>query len=151
MWSFIGKLFGSTKATEKLVDNLSYGIDKLYYSEQEKSEDKAKALTEARTVLIKWMESTQGSNLARRLIALTITFIWAIQYAASMLMLALVPWFPEVSESLRESALSLQSNGEQSSSAMMLVLGYYFAAPHLGSIVNTAMDKFSGKNKEEKK
>lgn len=145
MLSWLGKLFGTDKAAASLVDNLSSGLDKLVYTDEERAEDKAKSTSEARGVLIKWLESTSGSNLARRLIALIVTTIWALQYIVSMVLLALVPWMPEYAAQMNQSALSLQASGEAVSGAMMLVLGFYFAAPHLGSIVNGAMNKFSGK------
>lgn len=151
MFSWLGKLFGTDKAATSLVNNLSSGLDKLVYTDQERSEDLAKNTTEARQVLLEWLRGTQGSNLARRLIALSVTFIWALQYVVAMCLLALVPWLPEYAVQMRESALSLQQSGEQIDGAMMLILGFYFAAPHLGNIVNTAMDKFSGKDKQERK
>jgi hypothetical protein len=149
MLSWVGKLLGSDKAASSLIDNVSKGLDKIYYSEEEKAEDKAEAKKEASALLIKWLEATQGSNLARRLIALTVTGIWASQYVASMLMFAVIPWVDVTStvEALNASAVSLQESGEQIDGAMMLVLGFYFAAPHLGTIVTSAMDKFSGKSK----
>lgn len=150
MFDWLGKLFGTDKAAASLVDNISSGLDKLVYTDQEKSEDHAKSVTEGRQVLLKWLDSTSGSNLARRLIALVVTGIWAAQYAVSMVLLALVPWLPEYATQMRESAVSLQSSGEAVSSAMALVLGFYFAAPHLGKIVDTAMDGFMNKNKSTK-
>ena len=150
MFSWLGKLFGTDKAAASLVDNLSTGLGKLVYTDQEKAEDVAKSVTEGRKVLIEWLRSTSGSNLARRLIALIVTGIWALQYVTSMLLLALVPWLPEYSDRMRESALSLQVSGDAVSGAMMLVLGFYFAAPHLGTIVTEAVGRFSG-NKEKLK
>ncbi|QXN60170.1 hypothetical protein KUA24_103 [Vibrio phage HNL01] len=147
MWSWLGKLFGTDKAAASLVDNISSGLDKLVYTDQEKAVEHAASVTEARQVLLQWVSSTSGSNLARRVIALIVTSIWALQYATSMLLLALVPWMPEYAEQMRMSAQSLQESGEAVSGAMALVLGFYFAAPHLGSIVNTAMTKFTGKGK----
>jgi hypothetical protein len=31
--------------------------------------------------------------------------------------------------------------------AVMLILGFYFASPYIGSVVNTALNKFSGGKK----
>lgn len=147
MFTWIGKLFGSDKAATSLIDNLSSGLDKLHYGDQEKAEDKANSVTEARQVLLKWLESTSGSNLARRFIAITVTCIWSLQYVVSMILLGLVPWLPEYSVAMNTSAMSLQSSGEAISGAMMLILGFYFAAPHLGSIVDRAMGKFDKSSK----
>lgn len=149
MFSWLGKLFGTDKAAESLVNNISSGLDKLVYTDQEKSADHAKTVTEGRQVLLKWLDSTSGSNLARRLIALVVTGIWALQYAVSMILLALVPWADEYAIQMKASAYSLQGSGESVSSAMALVLGFYFAAPHLGKIVDTAMAGFMNKDKKQ--
>ncbi|CAH9014943.1 putative TMhelix containing protein [Vibrio phage 496E54-1] len=151
MFGWVGKLFGTDKAASSLIENISSGLDKLHYSDQEKSEDLARSVTEGRQVLLDWLKTTSGSSLARRLIALVVTGIWALQYVASMILLALVPWLPDFSDKMRESALSLQTSGDAVSGAMMLVLGFYFAAPHLGNIVEGAMSKFSGKGKQHVK
>ena len=148
MFSWIGKLFGSDKATASLIDNISNGFDKLHYGDQEKAEDAARSVSEGRQVLLQWLQGTSGSNLARRVIALTVTLIWSLQYVTSMILLALVPWLPDYSTAMNASASSLQQSGDSVSGAMMLILGFYFAAPHLGSIVDKAMGKFSGDNKK---
>lgn len=156
MFGFIGKLLGSDKAATALVDNVSSGLDKMFYTDEEKATDGAKDRSEARGMFIKWMESTQGSNLARRVIALTVTFIWALQYIVSMIMFAIAPWISGVPEGegmesytsmLLASATSISSNGEAVTGAMMITLAYYFAAPHMGKIVDSAMSKFGNKNK----
>ena len=68
----IGKIFGTDKAAESLINNTSSAIDKLFYTDQEQAEDKARSATEARGMVIKWMAATSGQNLARRLLALMI-------------------------------------------------------------------------------
>lgn len=148
MFSWIGKLFGSDKAASSLIDNISNGLDKLHYGDQEQAEAHAKSVTESRQVLLQWLQSTSGSNLARRFIAISVTCIWALQYVVSMVLFALIPWLPEYALAMQQSAMSLQSSGEAVSGAMMLVLGFYFAAPHLGSIVDRAMSKFDKTKKE---
>ena len=41
--ALVGKIFGTGDAAGKVVDNISNGIDKLWYTEEEKSEDKLQA------------------------------------------------------------------------------------------------------------
>lgn len=161
MFGFIGKLFGSDKAAAAIVDNVSNGLDKMFYTDEEKANDGAKDRSEARSMLIRWMESTQGSNLARRTIALVITGIWALQYTVSLIIFAVAPWvggspvksFPDevvltYTEMLNASATSISANGEAVTGAMILVIGYYFAAPYMGKMVEGAMNKFGIKNKK---
>ena len=52
MFSFLGKLFGTDKAGEKLVDGATSAIDKIWYTEEEKAEDAAQAKREAAAVYI---------------------------------------------------------------------------------------------------
>jgi hypothetical protein len=50
------------------------------YTDQEKAGDYAAATSEARLMVVRWMEATQGQNLARRIIALAITAVWLLMY-----------------------------------------------------------------------
>lgn len=143
MFGWLGKLFGSSTASEKVVDSISNGLDKLIYTDEEKAEDISRDRSEGRRMFLQWIESTQGSNLARRFIALCVTCIWALQYVVSTFMLTLIPWYPEKGEQLLKSATSLQQSGEQITGAMMLVLAFYFSATHMGKFVDAAMSKFS--------
>ena len=47
-----------------------------------------------------------------------------------------------------ESARVLESNADMMSGAVMLILAFYFAAPHMDKIVEGALNKFGG-NKEK--
>ena len=145
--SFLGKLFGSSDAASDLVNNLASGLDKLSYSHEEKAETHAKDVSESRTVLLEWLKSTSGSRLARRLIALIVTSIWAMQYITAQALSIAAIWSDSRAEKLRDSAQIITDNAQSSNGAMMLVLAFYFAAPHMGAIVGQAMDKFSGKQK----
>ena len=81
--SFLGRLFGSEKAMEAGVDGLKSGLDKLFYTKEEKAEDLAKSASEARGVLIDWFKNSQGQNLSRRALALMIAGTWLFLYIAS--------------------------------------------------------------------
>ena len=142
--SFWGRLFGSDKATEKVIDTVSSGLDKLWYTDEEKAEDKARGVSEARQFLLTWLTNTQGQNLARRFIAIACTVVWLIMYCASWIMAALAPWLVNYSAKLLESSVVIAERAESMNGAMMLILGFYFAAPHMSSIVGAAMSKFSG-------
>lgn len=147
MFGFLGKLFGSDKAGAALVDNVSSGLDKMFYTDEEKAEDGRAERSEGRKLYLDWVKSTQGSNLARRLIALVVTAIWALQYVISMSLYALAPWFPDQLELMRQSATSLSENGEAVTGAMMIVLGFYFLGSKVDKIVDGAMIKFGRTNK----
>ena len=101
-------------------------------------------------MLIKWMEGTQGQNLARRVLALAIAGVWLLQYVLMGIMASIAPWMSnwETSEHLHASVEALSAGADQMTGAMMLLLGFYFAAPHLSSIITPAMEKFSLGNKK---
>ena len=83
MIGFLGKMFGSAKAGEQIIDGAMNGIDKLWYTKEEKAEDAAQAKRETMTVYMKWLESTSGSRIARRLLALGAFSIWATEHIAA--------------------------------------------------------------------
>ena len=143
--SFLGRLFGTDAAITKTFDTVSNGLDALVYTDEEKAGDAANDRKDARSMFIRWIEASQGANLARRIIALVVTSIWSIQYIASMIMSVVAVWVSNESAiKLRASVIELQSSGEAVTGAMMLVLAFYFAAPHMGSIATAAINKFSG-------
>ncbi|WP_319577674.1 hypothetical protein [uncultured Desulfobacter sp.] len=142
----VGKIFGTDKAAADLIDNVSSGLDKLVYTGEEKAADQAAAVTEARQMVIKWLEATSGQNLARRLLALMITAIWLMQYVFMMFMSVVSVWVQD-STAFMASAEVMGGYAETMKGAVMLILAFYFAAPHMGSVVQAALDKFGGKNK----
>ncbi len=142
----VGKMLGTDKAAKSLIDNVSSGLDKLIYTDEEKAGDKALAVTEARQMVIKWLEATSGQNLARRLLALMITIVWLVQYVVMLVMALAGVWLNEV-EKFNISADVIGGYAESMKGAVMLILAFYFAAPHMGSIVTGALEKF-GQNKK---
>jgi len=141
--SFWGRLFGSDKALDGVVSGVTNGIDKLFYTDEEKAEDGAKAKAQAASFLIGWMESTKGQNLARRFLALMITAVWLIQYLIAKGLLIAAVWV-ENPEQLMASAAVISADAQSMTGAMMLILGFYFAAPHMGSIAKVALTRFGG-------
>lgn len=79
MFGFLGRLFGSDKASEAVVEGISQGIDKLIYTDEEKADAVAEARREGYRVYMAWLESTTGSRVARRLIALIAVGLWALE------------------------------------------------------------------------
>jgi len=139
----VGKLFGTDKAISNVVDHASNALDKLVYTNEEKAEDKAKAASEARAMVIDWMKATSGQNLARRIIALIVTIVWVTQYVTMMILSVASVWVSNP-ENYMDSATVIGGYAERMNGAMMLVLAFYFAAPHMSSIVGGALSKFGG-------
>jgi len=140
--SFWGKLFGTEKALSGIVDGVTKGLDALIYTDEEKAGDAAKDRTEARQMVVQWMAATQGQNLARRLIALTITGVWLLQYLAAQGLALVSIWVNDPAKWLDAAKLMREGAGDMSS-AVMLILAFYFAAPHMGDIAKAAMGKFN--------
>lgn len=148
MFGLFAKMFGSEKALEGIVSGVTRGIDALVYTEEEKAIDAAKARSEARAMVVNWMTATSGQNLARRLLAVLITAVWLFQYLLAMIFSLTAVWLDETyAERLGESAALVGGYAEQMNGAMMLILGFYFAAPHMEAIVGTALNKFGGGKK----
>lgn len=140
-----GRLVGSDNAAEKLIDNTARALDKLVYTKEEKADRITADITEGRKMVIEWLKTTSGQNLGRRLIAAVVTSIWAIEHMISMTLSTIAPWVNDTTaEKLVTSATIIGDYAITTNGAMMLVLGFYFAAPYMSSIVGTAMNKFGG-------
>lgn len=148
--SFWGKLFGTDEAIRATVGAVKDGIDALVYTEEEKAVEAAKERSEARSMLVGWMEATQGQNLARRLISLAITGVWLMQYVVSQIASSIAIFWIDKSNQLNELAkLQLQSANDMSP-AVMLILAFYFAAPHMGDFAKAVVGRFQSKTESVK-
>ncbi len=72
MKDIIAAIFGSKKNTETIVDGAVSGLDKMFFTKEERAEASHK-LSEW---YLKYLAATQPQNLARRLIALAIVWLW---------------------------------------------------------------------------
>tara|TARA_B100001057_G_scaffold316854_1_gene316978 strand:+ start:2514 stop:2969 length:456 start_codon:yes stop_codon:yes gene_type:complete len=142
--SLIGKIFGSEKAIGAAVSGISNSLDALVYTDEEKANDAAAERQKARAMVIDWMQSTSGQALARRLIAVSITFVWLAQYLFGWVMvIAAIFVEPEIADRMREASNLTQEHADGMTGAVMLILSFYFAAPHLDKVVGPAMERFS--------
>lgn len=138
------RIFGTDDAISKTIDTVSRGLDALVLTDEEKMEDAAKDRAEARSMVIEWMRTTQGQNLSRRFLALLISMSWASAYVVSMVMNVAAVWVDNPDKILA-SAQIISEGAERMNGAFMLVLGFYFALPHMDKIVKPAMDRFGRK------
>jgi len=127
------RIFGSDEALKEVVKSASEGLDALVYTDEEKANAAANDRTEARRMVVEWLKASSGQNLARRLIALSITSVWLLQYVMAHVFGVASIWLPELTKA-RESLLQ---GGSDMSNAVMLILAFYFAAPHMGEIVKS--------------
>lgn len=144
---FFGKLFGTEKALGGIVDGVTNGLDALVYTDEERAGDAAKDRSEARQMIVQWMASTQGQNLARRLIALCITGTWLGMYVFSVLC-GMVATFTNNAGAVtadKVNAVGTLAKGAayDMNPAVMLILAFYFAAPHMGDIAKAVTGRFT--------
>lgn len=142
---FFGKLFGTEKALGAIVDGVSNGLDALVYTDEEKAADAAADRSEARKMVVAWMTATQGQNLARRLIALAITSVWLGMYLigtmASMCAVFVNSAGVITAEKIVEVGTIAKQSAADMNDAVMLILAFYFAAPHAGDIIKGLLGK----------
>ena len=143
--SFWGKLFGTDEAIKSTIGAVKDGIDALVYTDEEKAVDAAKERSEARSMLVGWMEATQGQNLARRLISLAITGVWLMQYIVSQIAASIAIFWGAKASQLNELANLMLKSANDMSPAVMLILAFYFAAPHMGDFAKAVVGRFQEK------
>jgi hypothetical protein len=142
--AFIGKLFGTEKAVASMVDGVKGGMDALFYTKQEKTRDEQEFLNRAADRVLEWIDKSQGQNIARRMLAIIIAGTWLSQYAFATILSVSAIWV-EKPDKITASAEIIGANADGMTGAMMLILGFYFAAPHLAKIVGPAMERFGSR------
>ena len=143
--SIWGKIFGTDEAIKSTIGAVKEGLDALVYTEEEKAGDAAKDRSEARNMLVQWMEATQGQNLARRVISLAITGVWLCQYIISFIASSVAIFWTGKAKELNDLSQIQSEGASEMSSAVMLILAFYFAAPHMGDFAKAVITGFSVK------
>lgn len=144
---FWGKVFGTDEAIKGAIGAVKDGLDALVYTDEEKANDAAKERSEARAMVVQWMEATQGQNLARRIISLAITGIWLTQYIVSQLAASIAIFWTTKATQLNDLAKLQVDSANDMSSAVMLILAFYFAAPHMGDFAKAVVGRMQSKIK----
>lgn len=153
MWSLLGNMFGSSKAGEKLLDSAVNGVDKLFYTSEEKSEDKARARTEAYAVYMKWLEGTTGSRVARRLLALGAFIIWALEHIIGSVFSVVAIWADRVApgpgmvsdfEKFSQAAELLRDQAMSNNALVGVVFAFYFGGPVAVDVSKNMLTKWTG-------
>lgn len=146
--SLLGNLFGSGDAAGNIIDKTFGLIDKSFYTKQEQGEALMQAEADARKMTIQWLESTTGSRLARRVIAFSITGTWLFMFVAATFSSLSAIWVGDAAaQKLMASTEILDGRIDTMTPAVMLILGFYFAAPYMGDLAKGALQKFGNKDK----
>lgn len=143
MMSLLGRLFGSTNAGEAVLNGAVDAVDKIWYTEEEKAEDVAKAKTEAFSVYREWLESTSGSRVARRLLAMGAFGIWSLQHLSAMMFQLIAIW--KVDPKFTEAATVLGDVASSNNALVGLVFAFYFGGPVLVDATKGAVTSWISK------
>lgn len=143
MINLLSTIFGKSDIVKEGLAMLRDTGDSLIYTDEEKAKDQADRVAAERNIIINWMDTTKGQNLARRLLALIITSVWLFMYIISATLNIVAIWITNP-DNIKESAIVIGNYAEQMTGAMMLILAFYFAAPHMGKIVDSALNRFGG-------
>lgn len=152
MFGVLGQLFGSAEAGKTVLDGVVDGVDKLFYTDEEKSEDAQKARTEGFNVYMKWLESTSGSRVARRLLAIGAFSIWAAEHLAATAVrgFAIFVDNPEMTAKLLELSTVVGQQAAQNNTLVGLVFAFYFGGPVVADSVAPAVKNWMGRNEQVK-
>ena len=113
MKQILGAIFGSSKNTETVVDGAVKGLDKMFFTKEERSEANQK-LSEW---YLKYLAATQPQNIARRFIAVIVTLLWSALIVAGIV----VRWW-----SYEASDYVFKILGEIVMQPFSIIIGFYF-------------------------
>ena len=115
MKKILSAIFGSSKNTETIVDGAVSGLDKIFFTAEEKAEANAK-LGEW---YLKYLAATQPQNLARRFIALIVVLLWAVMILAAVMVYRFDSGY---------SMFIFDTLNETVNTPFSIIIGFYFAA-----------------------
>lgn len=147
MFSFLGRMFGSSDAGTQLITNAAEGIDKLFYTDEEKAEDARTAKREVMGTYMAWLDSTTGSRIARRFLAVGCFSIWAMEHMTAVIMRVLSNWFgdmPDGDNKLAMSADFLTVTASDMQTLVGIVFAFYFGGPVLVDASANMLKKWTG-------
>ena len=106
MFRLLKAMFSTPMDATSVVSTVSSGIDKSWFTKQE-----------AAGWFLSYLDATLPMNLSRRVIAISVTFIWAI---SALVLLALTGFRIESATAVKEFI------GDIVNPVFMLVTGFYF-------------------------
>lgn len=131
--SFWSRLWDTPDVISKGVDAVIKTGDALVYTEEEKAEFGQRV----RDWLLKWQQATSGQNLARRLIAVSVTFVWLLEAIVTAVLCVWAALKPEI----LPAASAMAEQFARLSVIEGLILTFYFAPNKIGEAVAKARSK----------
>jgi len=83
--SAVGWLFGGSNASNKTIDTIASGVDKIFYTDEEKADGRQEAFK----LWIEYQKATQPQNVSRRIIAIGVTSVWVISVLTVLISLGI--------------------------------------------------------------
>ena len=111
--NIFGWLFGGSKAAEKTIDGIYNGVDKLVWTDEEKSD----ASREGFKLWLKYQEATQPQNVARRALAMLVAVLWVGLVVAGVVAYKIDAEYSKFIFSVLTDIVN---------APFMLVIGFYF-------------------------
>lgn len=144
----LGKIFNSDKAIEKGIDTMAKGLDKIWYTTEERADaEEARwaaqhsARLKGQEMLISWIQASQGQNLARRWLTVNITSVWLVQMLLGMVFAIASVWSDDPDRLLSTAGI-LQGYAAEMGTIVLIIVLFYFAAPHMGEALNMLLSRF---------
>ena len=116
-------IFGAPDTTKSVVDGAIAGLDALVFTDEEKS----RAAAGAAEWYLRYLAATQPQNLARRLIALVIVFLWSLLILVGVAARGIEVYFGLEGEDLFSDYL-FEVLAAVVMNPFLMVMGFYFAA-----------------------
>ena len=151
MIKFFKRIFGSSDVLKESIEIVRDAGDMMFYTDEEKAQDAAKRAERLDNLLVNWLEQTKGEKLSRRFLAMLVGCIWGFLFMFSWIVQQIAIWYNESADKFNAMSQANEKFLDQSTGAMMLVLAFYFAAPHMGEIVQAAMSRFGRTNRDSRK
>lgn len=145
---FFGRLFGTQAAGEKLIDGMASAADKLIYTGEERADDAAKARSEGMQVYMKWLESTSGSRLARRMLAAIVTVPWALEQLTALGFDVLSIWWGGIDANTNGFIIAsdkIFAHANSNNELVGVVLLFYFGGPVASDAIGGMVQKWTNK------
>ena len=136
MIGLLGRMFGTERALEKIVDSASSAIDALAFTDEEKAEAAGRERAQARQAVVDWMRASQGQNITRRFIASALVWPWITMHILGGLILPTVMiWEPGEAGKINQSIEIIQKFSFDMNEFMWIIITFYFAAPHISEVM----------------
>ena len=152
MWGAIKTALTGPAEIGKIVDGAFRGLDKLKYTSEEKADhdlevmkEQAKIRLQAQAQVVEWMKATAPQAKMRRRLATLIAALWAVSFAAPIVMTVLAVWLPAQADKLAESAGIIFAHVSDVDGYMLAVVAFYLGAPHVATIMDGIVARKQGR------